>query len=103
MIENIRAAAGRLPPGVQPAGYQSAANPPVPAPTLSPASHLHVPASPPAPIHEVPRQFQPSLYRANDTPSHSAGRKRKSWVPILILGSLFLMTVALLLFFAFKH
>jgi len=103
MIENLKVAAGPLPPGVPPAGYRPAANPLVPAPTPSPASYLPVPASQPAPYPEAPRQYEPSLYLAHDPPSPSAGKKRPGWVPILILSSLFLITVALLLFFAFKH
>jgi hypothetical protein len=107
MIENVRAVAGPLPPvgppGISPAPLRPAANLAVPGPAPSQASYLHVPVPQPPPYHEAPPPFQPSLYIANDTPSHSAGKKRKIWVPILILSSLFLMTVALLLFFAFKH
>ena len=107
MIENVKALASPLPPvgprGVPPAGIRLAANPAVPASAPSQASYLQGPAPDPPPYTEAPPQFRPSLYIAHDTPSHSARQKRKVWVPILILSSLFLMTVALLLFFAFKH
>jgi hypothetical protein len=103
MIENVRALAGPLPPVgppvVSPPPYRPAANSEVPASAPARATHLHVPVPQPP---EAPPPFQPSVYVALDKPVHSAGRKRKVWVPILILSSLFLMTVALLLFFAIK-
>ena len=104
MTENNKAAAGPLPLEVPPAGYRPAANPtvPAPAPCTSPlpwrSLRLHLRLT-----VRHPRSFRPSVYIAYSPPSRSAGKKRQVWVPILIFSSLFLMTVALLLFFAFKH
>ncbi|MGA2984971.1 MAG: hypothetical protein ABSG32_14255 [Terriglobia bacterium] len=101
LFENIRPAADPLPLGVPPAGHQPATNLAVPAP--APASYLGVPPSQTSPYHGAPLQFRASVSLAHNTPSHSADKKRKIWVPILILSSLFLMTVALVLFFVLKH
>jgi hypothetical protein len=103
MIENIKAVAGPLPLGVSPAGYQPAANRPVPALAPAPASYFGVPASQPSSYRETPPPFRPSVSLAYAAPSHSAGKKLKVWVPVLILCSLLLMAFALVLFFAFKH
>jgi hypothetical protein len=103
MIENIKAAAGPLPLGVPPAGYQPAANCAVPASAPAQAFYLGVPASQPPPYRETPPQFRPSVPVAYGAPLHPAGKKLKVWVPVLILSSLLLMAFALLLFFAFKQ
>jgi hypothetical protein len=100
MIENVKAIAGPLPTGVPPAGGRPPANLTGPAPPPSRAPYL--PAPVPPPYREPPPRFRPAPYIAKDTPAHPAGMKRKVWVPMLILGGLFLVTVALLLFFAFK-
>ena len=106
MIRNVKALAGPLSPigpsGVPTAADRPGAHPTAPASALSRASHLHVPVPPSPSYHDAP-QLRPPLYPAKGTPSHSTRKRRKVWVPILILSSLFLMTVALLLFFAFKH
>ena len=78
-------------PAVPPADYRTAPIPVVLPPTPSPAGSVNIPSP------------QPSLYVTYDTPLYSTGKKRKNWVPILILSSSFLMTVALLLFYAFKN
>jgi hypothetical protein len=103
LFENIRPAVAPLPLGVPPPGYQSAANPAVSTSAPAQASYLSVTASQTQPYHGVPPEFQTLVSLPHDKPSHSAGKKRKVWVPILILSSLFMMTVALLLFFALKH
>ena len=107
MIENVKGLAGALPavgsPQVPPVGYRPAAPGNVPPPVPLQPSFLRVPAPQPPLYYEAFPQAQPSPYVAHDTPAHSAGKKRKVWVPILILSSLFLITVALVLFFALKH
>lgn len=107
MLENMRAVAGPRPPvrppAVPPAGDRAAAKPAAPVEAPARASSPRVPAPQPPPRPQAPPQPPPALYVAHDTPSHTAGSKRKGWVPILILSSLFLMTVMLLLFFAFKR
>jgi hypothetical protein len=107
MIENVKGLAGPLPPvgspEVPPVGYRPAATSNVPPPVPLQASFLRVPAPQSPPYYEAFPQSQPSPSVANDAPAHSTGKKRKVWVPILILSSLFLMTVALVLFFALKH
>ena len=107
MIRNVKALAGPLspvgPPGVPSAGYRPDANPR--GLRLRALTSL-LPSRPRTSTSVLtmrqPHSFDPPLYIADDTPSHSTRKKRKAWVPILILSSLFLMTVALLLFFAFK-
>jgi hypothetical protein len=99
MVRNIKELAGPLPP-VGPlqdstAGSRSAAQ--------GGAGEGSGPAAPPPAYHEASIKFQPLPYVASEAPVHHAGKKRKSWVPVLILGGLFVMTVGLLLFFAFKH
>jgi len=106
MIQNVRAVAGPLPPVgppvVSPAPYRPGANSEVPPSAPARATYLHAPVPQPSVYREAPPPFQPSPYVAQEKPLPSAGKKRKVWVPILILSSLFLMAAALLLFFAFK-
>jgi hypothetical protein len=96
MIQNVKAPPGPLPPagprGDASAAYRPAANRAAPAATPQPP-----------PYQEAPAPFPASRYVANDAPLVPARKKRPACAPILILGSLFLMTVALLVFFAFKH
>ncbi len=107
MLENMRAVAGPQPPvrlpRVPPAGERPAAKAAAPAIASARASSPRVPAPQPPLYSHAPPPSPPALYLAHDTPWQSDGRKRKGWVPILILSSLFLMAVALLLLFAFKH
>jgi len=107
MLENMRAVAAPrppvAPPGVPHAGDRPTARPATPAPAPARASSPRVPAPQTLPHLEAPPQPPPALYLAHDTPWQSARKKRQSWVPVLILSSLLVMTVALLLFFAFKH
>lgn len=86
--------------------------PPVPAPVPPPARRVHpgeytrmvgsVDALEGDPYPAAPPR-QPALYVAQDPPLPTAGRKRKVWVPILILSGLFLSAVAVLVFFAFRR
>jgi hypothetical protein len=55
------------------------------------------------PYRAAGAQRPPALCLAPDPPLRSAGWKGKVWVPILILGSLFLTTASLLVYFAFRH
>jgi hypothetical protein len=100
MIENIKGVAGPL-PAVVPAGLPPASARSNPEP--SQVSYLRMPSPQPPPYHEAAQQLKVSTYIASDAPAHSRSKQRKVWVPILILGSLFLLTVGLLLFFALKH
>jgi len=112
--ESPRPPASPVPP--TPVGNSAPARravPPVPAPVPPPARRVHpgeytrmvgsVDAleGDPYPAAAPPRQ--PALYVAQDPPMPSTGRKRKVWVPILILSGLFLSAVAVLVFFAFRH
>jgi len=96
MMENVKALAGPLPPS-GPLGNPPAA----PRPAVSPAASS--PAIQPPPYQKASAPFPASGYVANTTPLPPTRKKRNVWVPILILSSLFLMTVALLVFFALKH
>lgn len=107
MVENIRALAGPLPPlsAPEPALPNSSldGNPAVPAPLSARTSLSNVPLAQTTGYNDRPAKRQPAVYIVTDTPAYPAGRKRKVWVPIVILSGLFLMTLGLLLFFSFKH
>jgi hypothetical protein len=107
MVENIRALAGPLPPLGAPESAPSTSlrdgNPAVPAPLSAQTSLSSVPLAQTTGTLTPPAKLQPAVYIVNDAPAYPAGRKRKVWVPIVILSGLFLMTLGLLLFFSFKH
>jgi hypothetical protein len=107
MTENIKDLAGPLPPlgevETAPAGSRRDSNPAVPAPLSAQVSIPSVSAPQPPAYDGGRAKFQPSVYIVSDGPPHPAGRKRKVWVPILILSSLFVITLGVLFFFALKH
>ena len=100
MIKNVKSLGGPLPP-VGPLGDSGAG--PLAVGVPSPGGQGSTPAPHPSSYQEASTQFQPLPYVASETPLPMPGRKRKNWVPILILSSLFIATVGLLLFYAFKH
>lgn len=107
MVENLGSSAGPLPAlNAQETATSRVGRETVPArPTpLSARASWSSPPVAQTPISPGgPSRFQPSVYLADDTLPHARGGKRKVWVPILIFSSLFMMTLGLLLFFAFKH
>ncbi len=101
MMENVKSLAGLLPPESPPSGGRGSASPTGPgaAPTTS---YLQMPSSYPATSRDAHPSSRPSNYLSHDGDTLPPRAKRKVWVPLVILGSLFIMTVALLVFFALK-
>jgi hypothetical protein len=61
-------------------------------------------SNPSGPAPEPRSKFKVSVYIANsEVGPPKGGRRRKVWVPIVILSSLFTMAMGLVLFFALKH
>ncbi len=98
MIDNVKSLAGPLPPENPPSGGRGSAS----SGAAPPTSYLQMPSSYPATYRDAPPSSQPSKSLSRDGDTLPPRAKRKVWVPIVILGSLFVMTVALLVFFALK-
>jgi hypothetical protein len=107
MMENVRAAGGPLadvpPPASPPAAYRPAGKIATPPDVPVQATYLSLAAPKPGAYQEAPTQFSPSPYVANAPPLHTVRKKRNIWVPVFIFSGLFLMALAMLLFFAIKR
>ncbi len=97
MIENVKSLAGPLAPEGPPSGSTSRAGG-----AAAPGTQVQMPSSYPPTSRDAPPPPRPSQYHPHDGDALPPPHKRNVWVPIVILGSLFIMTVALLVFFALK-
>ncbi len=97
MMENVKSLAGPLAPESPPSGGRSGSGA-----ASGQGAYLQMPSSSPPSYRDSTRRAQAAQYHPHDGDSLPPRQKRKVWVPIVILGSLFVMTVALLVFYALK-